>query len=591
MGAKHPSLNRDLLGDTIEALHKRDIRAPVYYSVSWDELAADEHPEWLLREEHGGPSRAPLQPGWRTLCLNTAYADLILEASREILDNYEVDGLFYDILFLNPCYCNVCLTNMADLGLDPGSREDQLAFRRDVHRELLSQLHSLQTEKKPGATIYFNSLMTFQWGAFEEYMTHLEIEALPRGGWGYDFFPLCVRRASVFNKPLLGMTGRFLQSWGHFGSVSPEASLEYECFSALAHGAACSIGDQLHPRGKLDAAVYDLIGNVYKQVEEKEAWCTGSRPVVETAVLSRNADGNHPDMFPEGDVGAMKALTQRHYQFDFIDKTCDFSSYRVLVIPDELECGAMLIEKLGEYVKSGGKLLASFRAGMRSDGKSFAIEEFPVEIIGDLPYSPDFLVTEGAWADGLPQMPLVTYLRGLHVEAKPGAEILARVADPYFERTWEHFCSHFHTPVDRITERPGIVASENIIYFAHPLFAAYHRHGFLPYRDMLTRCLDRLLGERFVESDLPASARVTLMRQERTAYPARPSLHPGTAHAALRDRGGCDTAVPEESFCQTRQQTHARLFSASERRIGVRICCWKSAIRDSANSWASDGRF
>ena len=517
VGAKHPSLECDLMGEMIEALHKRDIRAPIYYSVSWDELAADEHPEWLLRRQDGSPVRPPFEPGWRTLCLNTAYTDLIVAATREILENYDVDGLFYDILFLNPCYCNACLACLAEAGCDPANREDQLAFRGEVHRELTGQLRALQLETQPEGSMYFNSLTPFQWGPFADFMTHLELECLPRGGWGYDFFPLCVRRASVYDMPLIGMTGRFLESWGHFGSVSPQASLEYECFMAIAHGASCSIGDQLHPRGQLDRAVYDLIGGVYRQVEEREAWCAGSRPIVETAVLSCNADGNHPDGFPESDIGAIKALTQRHYQFDVIDRTCDFARYPVLVIADELACDDDLAAKLHEYVSNGGKLLATHRAGVCPDGSGFALEDLPVTLVGDLPYSPDYLVPSGAWAEGLPEMPLVAYIRGLHVEAKPGANVLAGIADPYFDRTWEHFCSHFHTPVGTDSLRPGIVAQDNAIYFAHPLFTAYHRHGFLPYRDMLTRCLDRLLGERLIESDLPSSARITLMRQgERT---------------------------------------------------------------------------
>ncbi|MFQ9231776.1 hypothetical protein MMB48_01430 [Bifidobacterium sp. FKU] len=42
-----------------------------------------------------------------------------------------------------------------------------------------------------------------------------------------------------------------------------EDAMEYECFQMLTMGAGCSIGDQLHPRGGLSDATYDLIGRVY----------------------------------------------------------------------------------------------------------------------------------------------------------------------------------------------------------------------------------------------------------------------------------------------------------------------------------------
>jgi len=50
---RHPSLpdGLDLLGEQIEALHSRGIRAPIYLSVQVDEYAANQHPEWVAREE------------------------------------------------------------------------------------------------------------------------------------------------------------------------------------------------------------------------------------------------------------------------------------------------------------------------------------------------------------------------------------------------------------------------------------------------------------------------------------------------------------------------------------------------------------
>src|SRR4051812_6021599 len=58
--ARHPGLKRglNLLGEQIEALHRQDIRAPIYISVQCDEYAADNHPEWIARKADGAPCGA-----------------------------------------------------------------------------------------------------------------------------------------------------------------------------------------------------------------------------------------------------------------------------------------------------------------------------------------------------------------------------------------------------------------------------------------------------------------------------------------------------------------------------------------------------
>ena len=51
-------------------------------------------------------------------------------------------------------------------------------------------------------------------------------------------------------------------------------------------GPGASIGDQLHPRGKLDAAVYRRIGEVYEAVEKREQWVEGSTTTAEIGVIT-----------------------------------------------------------------------------------------------------------------------------------------------------------------------------------------------------------------------------------------------------------------------------------------------------------------
>ena len=83
----------------------------------------------------------------------------------------------------------------------------------------------------------------------------------------------------------------------------------------------------------------------------------------------------------------------------------------------------------------------------------------------------------------------------------------------YFNRTWEHFCSHFHTPCERRTEWQAIVQKGRIIQFAHPIFGMYQRHGVRAYKLMVLNALARLLPNPLVQTDAPTTAHLTVNRQ------------------------------------------------------------------------------
>src|SRR3954454_10857786 len=101
IGPIHPSLTFDLLGTQIEACHRAGIRCPIYVSVVWDVSAAERHPEWQQVDKEGrliGRSRLESARGWPWMCVNTAYADELVAQTNELIDAYDCDGFFYDIL-------------------------------------------------------------------------------------------------------------------------------------------------------------------------------------------------------------------------------------------------------------------------------------------------------------------------------------------------------------------------------------------------------------------------------------------------------------------------------------------------------------
>ena len=528
---RHPHLKRNLLKEQIEACHKRGIRVPIYTTVHWDHFTANEHPEWLMRDEKGQPvGQAPNEIGfYRRLCLNTPYVDLLRKHLSELFELVPVDGLFLDIVHEIECCCPACTEGMKKQGLDPARAEDRAKYARQINvafkRDITGHIRSLSAE----CSIFYNAghIGPYIRHSADAY-THFEMESLPGGAWGYMHFPLTARYVRTLGKPYLGMTGRFHTSWGDFHSYKNQAALEFECFNMLAMGAGCSIGDQLHPSGKMDQATYDLIGAVYAQVEKKEPWCRGATPVTEIALMS--AEEFIGGRMPPPSVGALRMLQEGAHQFDLVDSQNDLSPYRVLILPDRIPLSQSLAQKLNAYLKNGGSIIASFESGLNAAKTAFALDGFPVRNVGapvvdgegndarGRVYArndyAEYILPQGPIGKGLPRTEHVMHMKGMDVEACAGAEILMNKVKPYFDRTAEHFCSHRQTPSSGIAGGPAVVRKGRIIYFAHPIFTQYHENAPRWCRQILLNALDMLLPEPAIRIKAPTTTLVTLNEQK-----------------------------------------------------------------------------
>lgn len=532
----HPRLaRRNLLAEQIEACHKRNIRVPIYTSVQWDHFTAQEHPEWrILTAEGALAGQKPYEPGfYGFLCVNTPYRDFLKAHVREVLSTLPVDGLFFDIVGVRDCSCAYCRAGMKSKGLDPLSEKQRLQYARQMLDEFKADMTQFIRRMNPECSIFYNSghvgpaIRTSK-----DSYTHLELESLPSGGWGYMHFPITVRYARNLGLDLLGHTGKFHTSWGDFHSFKNREALEYECLSMLAHGAKCLIGDQLEPSGMLSQPVYDLIGSVYSQVEQLEPWCRGARPVVDIGLFTPEeyTGGGHTALSPAL-IGATRILQRAAHQFDIVDSQSDFSQYRVLVLPDDIQVSSELAGKLERYLAEGGSLIASFESGLNSDKTEFTLKALGVTLKDQATRThdgalvrgktfpgnayADYLLPKGEIGKGLPETEHVMYMKGVEVEALPQSEVLCDTVVSYFDRTYEHFCSHRQTPSSGKRGYAGIVRNGNVIYFAHPIFRLYDLCGPRWCKQLFLNALDMLLPDPVLRHDGPSTLLATVNRQDR----------------------------------------------------------------------------
>lgn len=517
----HPNLrNKNLLKEQIEACHHHGIKVPVYTTVQWDEQIAKEHREWVVLSPEGRPFRlTEFVPGfYRNLCLNTGYVDYLKEQVQDIFDCLgRLDGLFLDILNIQPCACPNCVKEMQQRGLDPTDETVRFEFAQEVmdrfKEDMTKFIHNIQSD----CPVFYNAgfIGSRHRKAINSF-THLEIESLPGGPWGYDHFPVTARYTRTLGLDFMGMTGKFHTDWGDFGSFRNQTALEYECFKSLAYGGKCSIGDQLHPRGKISAPVYDLIGKVYGQVEEKEPWCDNVVPLTEAGILipEEFMRAGTP-LVTEDLIGAVRLFTEIGIQFNVIDSKEDFSKYRLLVLPDHIPTEGAFDEKIETFLKNGGKILASYHSGTYLDGDFRKTSDWlPVNYESEAPYSPDFLVADGILGKNLYEnTEYVMYGKGAKVSLKDGARELLKTNVPYFNRTWDNYCSHRHFPSAERYGYPGAVKKGEVIYFAHPIFTIYRQYGCRWIKELVKNAAEHLLKERLVVYEGPRNLEVVLNDQ------------------------------------------------------------------------------
>ncbi len=515
---KHPHLETNLLAEQIEACHSRDIRVPIYTTVQWDLFTANNHPEWrIITPEGKWEGTPPFEPGfYGGLCVNSPYRDFLKAHVQDIADSVAVDGLFFDIVGVRECVCKYCRNKMQQSGIDASDAGSRQKFAETTIHEFKHDMSAFVRHLSPDATIFYNAghIGPITKPSADAY-SHFELESLPSGGWGYMHFPLSVRYARNLGAPCLGMTGKFHTSWGDFHSFKNIEALQFECFQMLALGAQVSVGDQLHPEGRICEATYKLIGEVYSEVEAKEPWCEGAKPVTEIGVITPEAftDGHHHSGLTPPAFGVCRILQEGAHQFEMIDPDHDFSGFSVLVLPDEIPVAANLKDKLKKYLADGGALIASYHSGLDPDRKNFALDEMGLTLLGDAPFSPDFIVPDANLGKTLPSTEHVMYMQGLEVEPNDGADVLTSTASPYFNRTYEHFCSHKHTPSSGAKGGPAVVRNGRAIYFAHPIFTQYHDNAPRWVKRLFLDALEMLLPEPLIAIEAPSTTLTALNEQ------------------------------------------------------------------------------
>lgn len=514
----HPNLKFNLLKEQLEAAHAAGAKAPIYITVGWSKKDADEHPDWLHIDFDtkkpvcmGMPISDDLDApigdnSWVTLCPNGPYLEHLKDLTHEVCQEFApVDGLFYDIVFFkDACVCESCKKGMIERGLNPENRADAQRYYIERRVEVIRELTEIVHSYNPNASVFYNS-----GGAeinrpdFHPYSTHYEIEDLPTASGGYDALPIRAKFFEKTGREFVGMTGKFHHNWGEFGGFKSKEAIKYEAADMMSVGASMSFGDHLHPSGKIDQSTYAEIGYAYNYIDSIKEYGENTKPYADLALwLGANDDANY---------GASKLLHVMHLEYDVVTKGDELSAFKCVILPNGLRFTESDKKALVDFANNGGKIIASYDS---------IFEELGIEKIEPSPYDQDYI--ECAIDENV--TPFLAFSSAYKV--KPTGEVLASVYEPYFSRTFRHFCGHKNTPFKtEKAEYPALIKKGNLIYFAHPVFEAYNNSGNFLLEKFVIKGFDLVYDRSIVVENLPSCGKVRLRKSNEGNFFALHTLY------------------------------------------------------------------
>jgi hypothetical protein len=552
-GRKHPNLSFDLLGAQVRALKKRNISVLAYFMLTWNPDLAERHPEWLVVHQPGQGSRPkieevsaaqkaftntvqpdaprrsrtgsdsrPAEPPaedkgfrpymWQFCICREAFLKGELDLIQELVSRYELDGVWLDGGGSPPCYCDECLRQLRAKHLDPFDSGVQYAHKDELRQSFLGRIRQVIKKTRPGCLVCPQNEGTFYGLARRAPLVdYSSQEALFTDAvhYGYHYFPTVIRYARGFGIPFHGCTVCFKDFWADFGGLKSPAQIHTEVAAYVSQAARCDIGDQLPPDGRLDPAIYHVIGNAYKHIERIEPYLEQAVPVTEAALL---ASGNVP--CNEVNYGWVKLLTESRVQFDIVERETKWEArYAMIVLPENFWVDQPMASRLQSFIAGGGAVIAAHTSGVVAGTEKSWLEQYGLRYAGISPFTPAYMVPKVNFTDDIPPYAYALYEGASQWRADSPAKVLAVLGEPLFQRSPEHYMSHQQTPFDHATDFAAMAVSGKVALMAFPLGQGYYNQGFWVYRQAFQKALSEIHPAPLIQSDAHLTTELSLTHQ------------------------------------------------------------------------------
>lgn len=595
------ALDVDAVGLLADQCRERGLRfVAEWMGAHCQSLHTRKHPSWMQRDALGNP--AP------TMCLNSPFGDLILAEVGEVVDRYALDGVYFDGLYarFGGCYCDYCQAQFRatyghDIPKPPLSSEPVEVSRREHWLEFsiepeqplpeldafrfatvanyCRRVRALLDRRRPGTQLILDTLgvsaayysmahdLVRMSESVDVFLLESYWEGLREPVWHVGMECALVRAET--GRPI--WWPRWLARHPDGDQVGvPPATVQIWAGQALLHDASpAPVEQNLYA---VDRSLQPVVDRALEAVKRGQQVLAGTRQL-RYAVLVHSertkrvyAPARHPRDYFDSFAGAYAALQEAHIPFEVIgDLELEQSGVptdsRVVILPNAAVLSATAVDVLGEYVRQGGGLVASYRSGCdRADGLSddSALADLlgfrsmgigfrsgrvgPEEFGGREPVNYYRSLADHELTTDLDDR--LFSFRGAYARvAATHASVCAELLDLDFlkmdgDRFFAWYPGAPSTPL-LLTSTPGRGRG---VYSAAPLDAVFFRQGWPEAADLLVRAVRWAAGEApRVSIEAPptvdarirqdASGRLAVVLANRTTPDLYALGRPGTTHA------------------------------------------------------------
>lgn len=497
IGMVYPGLTKDLFGEMIKELHARNIGVSAYFNVGIDVANLLNHKEWVKQDN------IPNNYSAGKACFNKpGYVAFIKSIIQEVLDNYDVDGVFCDCMYIQPCYCEKCKTEMMEKNIDWTDKKQASIFYDTILESFVKDVCKMVGTNK------HMQIKGYKWD--REFEDHIELVCLPNSDMTYDYFLPYAAFARSCGKETTYMAGRFVDGWGDFGGIVSKASLENDMYDALCAGFGFCIADHLHPSQGVIPYLYNNIRQINETLMRYEPYIDGAEYLADIAVITQSANEemcNHS--------GISRMLSELKFGYNIIRENMDFTKYKVLLLPDNVTINNETAKKIEAFMQNGGKVISCGSGGLNICKTDFALEDYRkvIRYEGLDNQTHSFFVLNSIINSDKTGVSWATYKPSIYMQAKAG-EVWAEEIGLYFDKhKEENGFNYVYIPPKNRTGRSSIIVTDNFAHVSFDIFEGYAKHFSEVHREIVKLLLNKYLPSPIIKAEnMPISSRITLTK-------------------------------------------------------------------------------
>lgn len=377
-GTSHPAMKGDMFGELVEACRNNGIEAICYYSVGFDNLAFQKHPQWRKKEIDGKDRICPGMGGeekWGEVCLNSGYREYMLNQLDELSKNYQIDGIFLDIfsdayepthLVENICRCENCQKLFRKKFPTKSSKEENyrwIKFGKDTGLEVIKEIRKLIQSNRKGISLSFNG-----YGAENEVLKQLDWVYTEGGENPHN---VVIARGLGKKYYQVGIRGG---QWVY--DLWPPSLVKLQSSILLAHGGRpfFFFTAGRNPDGTFDQAKYDFLKEINSEIVQKQAFVEDVEPYKcvgivysDPTIFHEEVQGTYQE-HGERIAAAINCLRRLNVPCEIIPNaelgTNSLDEFRLIILPDIKVLSEEEAKYLKEYVLKGGNILATSETGL-----------------------------------------------------------------------------------------------------------------------------------------------------------------------------------------------------------------------------------